>query len=121
MKIELCDTEITHIMDSLRERVNDLREEHSISGDMETADLADELEELEHDLFEALHRPDGCWDNDPVPSAALDMVQVGIDAREQVKASSQAAQRRQDRAALLKRGIPTTIPDCTIANDPVDW
>ena len=49
MKIELSDTEITHIMDSLRERVNDLREDHSISGDIETADLANELEELEHD------------------------------------------------------------------------
>ena len=110
MKIELSDTEITHIMDALRERVNDLRDAHSISGDIETADLANELEELEHDLFEAMSRP-------AVASGQLwadDMIQAGIDAREQVKASSMAAERRNER---MMQG--TVSP--TISNDPIDW
>ena len=122
MKIELTETEIIHIMDSLRQRVNDLTEESSISGDVETSDLADELEELEHDLFEALSRSDDGWDNDPVPSAALDMIQTGIDGREQAKASSRAAQRREELSQRMMKGTGSpTIPDCTIANDPADW
>ena len=114
MKIELSYTEITHIMDSLRERVNDLRDAHSISGDIETADLANELEELEHDLFEAMSRPEDTFSGSPVVDAALDMVQAGIDAREQVKASSMAAERRNER---MMQG--TVSP--TISNDPIDW
>ena len=122
MKIELSDTEITHIMDALRERVNDLRDAHSISGDIETADLANELEELEHDLFEAMSRP-------AVASGQLwadDMIQAGIDAREQVKASSMAAQRREqqikdmsERKTLAERLSQGTT--ATLANDPIDW
>ena len=120
MKIELSDTEITHIMDSLRERVNDLREDHSISGDIETADLANELEELEHDLFEALNRRDGWGDGatDRFPDAALDMVQAGIDAREQAKASSMAAERRAER---MMRGTATPVIAEWNPNDPSNW
>ena len=45
MKIELTETELIHIMDSLNERVKDLRD----CDDPESRDLANELEELEHD------------------------------------------------------------------------
>jgi len=113
LKIELTETEIIHIMDSLRERVNDLRDTHSINGDVETADLADELEELEHDLFEAINRPEDPFSGSPTVDAALDMVQAGIDAREQVKASSMAAQRRNER---MMQGTASPI-----SNDPIDW
>ena len=102
MKIELTETEIIHIMDSLRLRVQDLRD----CDDAETADLANELEELEHDLFEASARP-GDWTEDLEPTeiaegfsfsvAEDDMIQAGIDAREQAKASSMAASRRAQR------------------------
>ena len=121
MKIELSDTEITHIMDALRERVNDLRDAHSISGDIETADLANELEELEHDLFEAMSRPPGCAEHRAAVASgqlwADDMIQAGIDAREQIKASSMAAQRREQ--ALSERLMEGTTG--TLANDPIDW
>ena len=103
MKIELSETEIIHIMDSLRLRVQDLRDP-ALRGCPETADLANELEELEHDLFEALARP-GDWTEDVEPteidedlwvqSAEDQMFQAGIDAREQAKESSHAATRRQ--------------------------
>ena len=106
MKIELSETEIIHIMDALRERINDLRETNAIHLDVETADLAHELEELEHDLFEASARPRE-WDNPEDPDLFMDpvafavkhdaetqMFNAGVDAREQAKASSHAADRR---------------------------
>ena len=120
MKIELTETEIAHIMDALHHRANDLRAEHSASGDAETIDAAWELEEIEHDLLEAVNRRDDGWDSDPVPSAALSFVQAGIDAREQVKGTSMAAQRRQEQVKRMMKGTATPChPD--FMNDPVDW
>ena len=104
MKIELTETEIIHIMDSLRLRVQDLRNRARQRSCAETADLANELEELEHDLFEASARRDD-WTEDLEPteigeelfelSAEAQMIQAGINARAQVKASSRAAERRR--------------------------
>ena len=85
--IDLTETELVHIMDSLRLRVADLRE--SPFGP-ELDDLANELEEIEHDLLEALNRQDDGWD----ASAEAQFIQSGIDAREQQKATSRAAARR---------------------------
>jgi hypothetical protein len=100
MKIELTETEIIHIMDSLRLRCQDLRD----CDDAESTDLANELEDLEHDLFEASARRDD-WTEDLEPteigeelfelSAEASMIQSGINARAQVKASSRAAERRR--------------------------
>ena len=134
MKIELTETEIIHIMDSLRLRCQDLRD----CDDAETADLANELEELEHDLFEASARP-GDWTEDLEPTEIVDpsvnhtftateqsFIQAGIDAREQVKASSRAAYRRalnfsghRDDGELseTKKHDLWSKP----SNDPADW
>ena len=131
MQIELTETEIIHIMDSLRLRVQDLRD----CDDAETADLANELEELEHDLFEASARP-GDWNEDVEPTEIAegfsfsvtenDFIQAGIDAREKVKASSRAAERR----ALNFSGArddgdlsETQKHDLWLKpnNDPADW
>ncbi len=100
MKIELTETVIIHIMDSLRLRCQDLRD----CDDAESTDLANELEDLEHDLFEASARRDD-WTEDLEPteigeelfelSAEASMIQSGINARAQVKASSRAAERRR--------------------------
>jgi len=90
--IDLTDTELVHVMDSLRLRVADLRE--SPLGP-ELDDLANELEEIEHDLFEALSRQDDGWNT----SAEAIFIQAGIGAREQQKATSRAATRREQ---LLK-------------------
>ncbi len=100
MKIELTETEIIHIMDSLRLRCQDLRD----CDDAGSTDRANELEDLEHDLFEASARRDD-WTEDLEPteigeelfelSAEASMIQSGINARAQVKASSRAAERRR--------------------------
>lgn len=100
MKIELTETEIVHIMDALRERVNDLRESHSISGDAEEADLANELEELEHDLFEFTARgPDGflcSLEGRTFTVSENDFINMGVDAREQQKLNNRLMQGTQN-------------------------
>jgi len=135
MKIELTETEIIHIMDSLRLRVQDLRD----CDDAESADLANELEELEHDLFEASARRDD-WTEDLEPTdlegrtftvAESDFIDHGIRAREMAKtqkATSMAADRRtmrfgefsvdkpRERERSEQQGV-----DVWDANDPRNW
>jgi len=113
LKIELNETELTHILDALSERINDLVDTLAIAGDPEIEDDIAALEELSFDLFESLHRDDD-FGNDAGPDAAAEFIHAGIDAREQVKASSRAAERRNER---LMKGTVTGM----ISNDPIDW
>ena len=120
MKIDLTDTEITHIMDALDGRVEDLRDTLLLGADPMIEDEIAELTDLSMDLFEAMSRKDDGWDPGHSPSDCADLdnanaqfIQAGIDAREQVKASSRAAERRNER---LMKGTTGTI-----ANDPIDW
>ena len=112
MKIELNETELTHILDALTERVKDLTDTLAPAGDHMIEDEIAALEELSFDLFESLHRDDG-WDDIPALDAGAEFIQAGIDTREQVKASSRAAQRRSER---LMTGSASPV-----ANDPIDW
>ena len=117
MKIELTETEITHIMDALDGRVEDLRDTLALGADPMIEDEIAELTELSMDLFEAMSRPEDPFSGSPVVDAALDMMQAGIDAREQVKASSMAAERRNER--MMKGTASPVTRD--LANDPIDW
>jgi len=129
MNIDLTETEIIHIMDSLRMRINDLRGEAGRCGFEESADLADELEELEHDLFEASARP-GDW-TDPISIAVCDaeinaetqMFNAGVDAREKMKATSRAAGRRALNFAQSDDSERSEMQDVDVwdANDPRNW
>ena len=133
MKIELTETEIIHIMDSLRMRVQDLRD----CDDAESADLANELEELEHDLFEASARRDD-WTADVEPTeigegfsfsvTENDFIQAGIKAREKAKSSSRAAARRAQRFGEFEVGPESREPSevqrhdlWDRPNDPTKW
>ena len=117
MKIELTETEITHIMDALDARIEDLTDCIATVGDPMIEDEIAELSELTMDLFEALNRPEDPFSGAPVGDAALDMVQAGIDAREEVKASSMAADRRNER--MMKGTASPVTRD--FSNDPIDW
>ena len=129
MKIDLTETEVIHIMDSLRVRINDLRGEAGRCGFEESADLADELEELEHDLFEASARP-ADW-TDPISIAVCDaeinaetqMFNAGVDAREKMKATSRAAGRRALNFAGRDDSERSEMQDVDVwdANDPSNW
>jgi len=129
MNIDLTETEVIHIMDSLRVRINDLRGEAGRCGFEESTDLADELEELEHDLFEASARP-GDW-TDPISIAVCDaeinaetqMFNAGVDAREKMKATSRAAGRRALNFAQSDDSERSEMQDVDVwdANDPRNW
>ena len=69
------------------------------------------------DLFEAMNRPEDPFSGSPVVDAALDMVQAGIDAREEVKATSRAAARRNER---MMKGTASPVSR-DFSNDPIDW
>ena len=113
MKIELNETELTHILDALTDRINELTDTLAPAGDHVIEDEIAALEELSFDLFESLHRDDD-FRNDAVPDAAAEFIQAGIDAREKVKAARRAAERRNER---MMAGTASPV----ISNDPIDW
>ncbi len=126
MNIDLTETEVIHIMDSLRMRINDLRGEAGRCGFEESADLADELEELEHDLFEASARAEEpALDGRSFSVAESDFIDHGVRAREMMKAekaSSRAAARRNFNMKVKdERLSKTQTHDVWDANDPKNW
>ena len=117
MKIDLTETEITHIMDALDARIEDLTNTLATEADPMIEDEIAELTELSMDLFEAMSRPEDPFSGSPVVDAALDMMQAGIDAREEVKATSRAAERRNER---MMKGTASPVSR-DFSNDPIDW
>ena len=116
--VELTDRELELLVDALGTHCEALNDSLVGSGDPEDADALTEVLDLETDLRELLHRDDD-WgrENDCVPDAALDMIQAGIDAREEVKATSMAAVRRNER--MMKGTASPAVRDFT--NAPIDW
>jgi len=73
--------------------------------------------DLDMDLREAFNRRNDGWDAACAAAAAEDtFIQAGIEAREQIKETSRAATRREQRRA---QAISDGNPDPS--NDPVDW
>ena len=103
LNIRVTERELDLIMDLLHE-----------AGDRVDADGQPAIE-ICHDLMEQSGRAaeDDGFSGSPVTDAALGFIQAGIDAREQVKASSRAAERRNER---MMKGTATPI-----SNDPIDW
>jgi hypothetical protein len=106
--VELTDRELELLLDALAHLGHALKDSLVATGDPELADALTEVEDLETDLCELLHRDDG-WRNDAIPDAAAAMIDAGIDAREMQKATSRAATRREE---MLAREV---------SNDPIDW
>ena len=75
---------------------------------------------LDLDLREGLATGEGNVvadaDNHTFTQMEQDFIQAGIDAREQAKATSRAATRREEKLAAMMKGTTDTL-----ANDPVDW
>ena len=69
--------------------------------------------DLDMDLREAFNRRNDSFD---AACAEATFIQAGIDAREQIKETSRAATRREQRRA---QAISDGNPDPS--NDPVDW
>jgi DUF438 domain-containing protein len=72
--------------------------------------------DLDMDLREAFNRRNDGWDAACAAAAEDTFIQAGTDAREQIKETSRAATRREQRHA---QAISDGSPDAS--NDPVDW
>ena len=72
--------------------------------------------DLDMDLREAFNRRNDGFDAACAAAAEDTFIQAGIDAREQIKETSRAATRREQRRA---QAISDGNPDAS--NDPVDW
>ena len=164
MKIDLTDREIHLLMAALGTHIGTL-EQHPNASTPQLAELITELFELETDLREAVNRQDDGWSDpddpdllmDPVDFAAkhdtdpsqivicdaeinaeTQMFNAGVEAREKMKATSRAAERRA--LKFVAPGSPegrkgnrpapqpkdrSEMQDVDVwdkpANDPVDW
>ena len=98
MKIDLTDREIELLMGCIGTNIETIRRRHDPTDPM-VAELIEELFELETDLREALHRKGDGWGDPDDPGlvicdAETRMFDAGVEAREKMKASSRAAERR---------------------------
>jgi hypothetical protein len=106
--LELTEEEIGTLIDALGTWM-ELPEECEGEEWLRRQDLG---ADLDMDLREALNRREDDWQR----SAEATFIQAGIDAREQAKATSRAATRREQKLAELAKGTTATL-----ANDPADW
>ena len=136
MKVELTDRDIQLLLECISTNINTIKRRHSDRNSM-VAELLNELEDLSVDLLEAsAQRLD--WDDpedpDPISIAVCDteinaetqMFNAGVEAREQLKASSRAAERRAlnfsghrddgDLSETQKHDLWSKP-----SNDPADW
>jgi len=142
MNIDLTDREMQLLIDCVGTNIETVKRRHGAPNAM-VAELLTELADLDMDLREALHRQDDGWNDpddpdllmDPVDFAVKhdregkvfmvaedDFIQRGTDAREQSKANSRAAIRRNfnlkgpDKKLSAQQQV-----DVWDANDPRNW
>ena len=136
MNIDLTDREIELLMGCIGTNIATIRRRHDPTDPM-VAELLEELFELETDMREALHRKGDGFGIDAEINAETQMFNAGVDAREQVKATSRAAERRALKfvppgplGAKASRPAPKPSERSEVQehdvwskppNDPVDW
>ena len=120
LTIMLTEREIDLLHQCLSTNIETVKRRHYVTGS--TADLIQELGELSDDLLEQLHRRDDDWEGRTFVLAEDDMIQRGMDAREQAKAHSRAASRRNFNLKVKdKRLSKAQTHDVWDANDPRNW
>ena len=110
--LELTEEEIGTLIDAL----GDWMEQPARDDTREWLRRQDAGADLDMDLREAFNRRNDGFDAACAAAAEDTFIQAGIDAREQIKETSRAATRReQRRAQTISEGNPDP------SNDPVDW
>ena len=109
--LELTEEEVGTLIDALGTWM-ELPEESEAEEWLRRQDAGADLDMV---LREAFNRRNDGWDA-ACAAAAEDIIQADIDAREQIKETSRAATRREQRRA---QAISDGNPDAP--NDPVDW
>ena len=110
--LELTEEEIGTLIDAL----GDWMEQPARDDTREWLRRQDAGADLDMDLREAFNRRNDGFDAACAAAAEDTFIQAGIDAREQIKETSRAATRREQRRA---QAISDGNPDPS--NDPVDW
>jgi hypothetical protein len=125
MKIELTDNEIIHLMDALDARIEDLDDTLTFGDDPTIQDQISEMRDLATDLFEAVSRQDDGWGIDAEINAETQMFNAGVEAREKMKATSRAADRRALNLASPDADDRSEVQAVDVwdkpSNDPADW
>jgi hypothetical protein len=120
LTIKITERELDLIHQCISTNMETVKRRHEVTGS--TADLLQELGELSDDLLEQLHRRDDDWEGRTFVLAEDDMIQRGMDAREQAKMHSQAAGRRNfNLKAKNKKLSKAQTHDVWDANDPRNW
>ena len=120
LTIKLTERELDLIHQCISTNMETVKRRHDVTGS--TADLLQELGELSDDLFEQLHRRNDDWEGRTFVLAEDDMIQRGMDAREQAKMHSRAADRRNfNMKRRDSRLSKTQTHDVWDANDPKNW
>ena len=132
----LTQREIDLVLECIGTNIETVKRRHPMTGS--TADLIQELGEMDMDIREQAFRNDG-WDDPEDPDLFMDpvdfavkhdaetqMFNAGVEAREKMKATSRAAERRalnfdgshdeSDRSELQGHDVWDKP-----SNDPVDW
>lgn len=121
LTIKLTEREIDLLHECISTNMETVKRRHDVTGS--TADLLQELGELSDDLLEQLHnRDEMSLEGRTFALAEDDMIQRGMDAREQAKMHSRAAIRRNFNLKVKdKRLSKAQTHDVWDANDPRNW
>ena len=119
--VKLTDREIDLVLECIHTNIETVKRRHPVTGS--TADLIQELAEMDMDIREQAFRDDG-WGIGAEINAETQMFNAGVDAREKMKAkaTSRAQERRTINAKKKERILSETQShDVWDANDPKNW
>ena len=124
--LNLTQREIDLVLECIGTNIETVKRRHPMTGS--TADLIQELGEMDMDIREQAFRDDG-WNTEPTTFlvAEDDFIKQGMDAAEKAKTNKAAAvSRAQDRRNFnMKRGdrrlSKMQTHDVWDANDPRNW
>ena len=121
--VKLTDREIDLVLECIHTNIETVKRRHPVTGS--TADLIQELAEMDMDIREQAFRDDGWREQhrSVKQDAETQMFNAGMKAREDTKLSSRAAARRQTlfRKALEGELSETQRVDVWNPDDPRNW
>ncbi len=118
--LNLTQRQIDLVLECIGTNIETVKRRHPMTG--MAADLVQELAEMDMDIREEAFRDERWDDAEPTEIAETQMFNAGVEARENAKASSRAAIRRNfNLKPKNKKLSKTQTHDVWDANDPKNW
>mgnify|MGYP003130126600 FL=1 len=118
--LNLTQRQIDLVLECIGTNIETVKRRHPMTG--MAADLVQELAEMDMDIREEAFRDERWDDTEPTEIAETQMFNAGVEARENAKASSRAAIRRNfNLKPKNKKLSKTQTHDVWDANDPKNW